>query len=1560
MTRILLFPLLLCLSWSGVLSAQLDTISTDVELEVFEEALDAYMNESGNRRAKEAYADFTGSFYGGGYTEEQQREIVVSTRALALAGSPAERGMADFLDIHQYLGGGDEDRQELFAGFHDMLQALLAGEEIGLTNLHNMLSGTLNYLGDDRLGTRSDNYGWRVGGGRPRFSYDADRGPLLSIDTVAMLRGRLAQDSIEITETELYVNLITGEATGKGGRTDWKRVGLPGEVFVRLVDYQFDAARNWLRSDSAHFQYPDYLGDRILYGTFEDRLQSGGPRPKGTVPKFVSDKHDVTITNIGEGISLRGRMELRASRFYATTEEGSDRRVSLVIRDAGGGRQMRGLGSQFIVDYGKRITGQSVDVALYFEEDSLTHPSVAVDIDVPERVVELKRTDSSTDRGPFYHSRNKFNIDADNISVYLNQDSAVVGRRTVSFQEKGPVNFESLEYFDKRDYARVQSLAGFNPLDLIYKYRNALAFPSDTLYIDPLAERFGEELTGKDIESAIFDLQNKGFLTYDQPSGKIVLRPKLAHFVLSMREAKDYDRLRLVSETKVENAFIDLQAGTIRVDGVQPLQLNRERKIAIQPYGDQISVLGDRNLEFSGKVYAGGAIMSGKDFRLKYEPYYIEFDSVSYIDLFIPEGGEFGEDTRLLSTASRIENASGYLLIDAPKNKSGTEDIPYFPSLQTRGPSYIYYDLGDSMSLYSRDSFYFELAPFSINKLDSLTAGDLALEGELVSGGIFPRMAQTLSIQEDGSLGFVTDTDSLGQGTYSERGTYAGQVTLNNQGLTGSGKLSYLEAEIESDDFVFGVDSTTTTTETFRLKQSVTADRSVPRVEGASVDIALRPYGDSLVVRPKEGADFKMFDELDKNFTGQLVLTPDALRGNGTLDWSQATLTSDSIDFAAGGVSTDTATLAIKSTQEEGAVALRSTSVAAEVDFNNSRATFNNNTEELGTELPYIGFQTNSDEFTWDLATGNVTFRTGEGQDRFTSINPDQDSLTFRVTTAEYDNLSSELRAGGVPFVISADARIIPADSSLIIGPGGDVAQLTGATIVADTANEYHTIARATVDILGAKEYTASGFYQYNVGPHQQEFELQEIVGTRVGKGRRSEKETATRATGSISADSTLFIDHKTKFYGDIQLNAGSKELAFEGYARIEDESLPSAQWFTVAGEGDKNDLVLETQGVKGQDGKPLNTGFYLSKPRRQIYPSFIQTLERRVDPAMLTAEGVFKYDEERNLYLFGDSARVDDPTATVGNLMTYAPAEKKVTGSGIMGIGDRLEYVSFKSYGEIAMELPVQIPVTDPDPAPASAPDEPAAEEEEETMFLLEEETEEPTEEENAEAAAERARIQAMNRYPDADVQLMAAIDLILPPELIQVMVTDIVSGSYSAPNLAVNTRIDFTTAAIQNLFPEGPDREAAIAGLPADAVDLPASINSHTLLFSDLRMRWNNEYQSWVTTHASNGLASIAGQPISRRMESYVEVKMTSAGEDRMYIYLKSPSETWYFLGYKDGILNVVSNNNRFMNTLRDLKPREVVLEMDDGQTYEILEVTPSTASTFLRRAQTAFTAQ
>ena len=81
-----------------------------------------------------------------------------------------------------------------------------------------------------------------------------------------------------------------------------------------------------------------------------------------------------------------------------------------------------------------------------------------------------------------------------------------------------------------------------------------------------------------------------------------------------------------------------------------------------------------------------------------------------------------------------------------------------------------------------------------------------------------------------------------------------------------------------------------------------------------------------------------------------------------------------------------------------------------------------------------------------------------------------------------------------------------------------------------------------------------------------------------------------------------------------------------------------------------------------------------------------------------------------------------------------------------------------------------------------------------------------------------------------------------------------------------------------------------------------------------------------------------------------------MPSNDDDRLYIYIKSPSGQFYFFGFKQGILNVTSDNPEFMSALAGMKSKDLVLKMPDGENYEIQPLEETEAQRFVRRIQAA----
>ncbi len=202
---------------------------------------------------------------------------------------------------------------------------------------------------------------------------------------------------------------------------------------------------------------------------------------------------------------------------------------------------------------------------------------------------------------------------------------------------------------------------------------------------------------------------------------------------------------------------------------------------------------------------------------------------------------------------------------------------------------------------------------------------------------------------------------------------------------------------------------------------------------------------------------------------------------------------------------------------------------------------------------------------------------------------------------------------------------------------------------------------------------------------------------------------------------------------------------------------------------------------------------------------------------------------------------------------------------------------------------------------------------------------------------------------------ELMLGVQFKLPDQLLKILYNDITS-SFDASIVTYLTDVNFYKKAASEIFPNNTEVETAIIGMSSGYLDIPKKHNPYTFVFSRAKMKWNSEYQSFLTTDPKIGITSINGEPIHKMLTCYIECRMPSNEDDRLYIYIKTSSELIYFFGYRQGILSVTSNNSSFMDALNAIKAKDLVFKMPDGETYEIQPVELSDAQLFLRRMQAA----
>ena len=1486
-------------------------IAQTQRLEAFSEGQDHYLEELGsymmasrNSKMEDLYRRFEKDLKAGVFTpEEVERTRQTGNLMLALKMT-ANPYFTNYLKVLSVVKNA-ENGSERFANWHQVLDSLLINvKNRKLSPISDFLEFSYYFFDQNAIDYSRVGTTWLADASDYRLVYE-EKEPRLIYDQLNLIATR-KQDSILIKNTRGVFYPFEKIWRGEGGTVTWERLGLGPEVHAELGPYEIETKKSLYEVPTAKMYYPLFFGNKPVEGKFTDKLVSKNLATGGSYPRFESKAELLEIQNIGKGVSLKAGFRLEGTTVYGFGP--GEVKAVFDLHNKAGDLVFRGRSRLFTVRREERLAAEGVEATIYFERDSIYHPSVNVRFDIAKRTLQLTRGNRGSDRNPFYSSFHNINIDADRIDFLIDKDSIYINKQGLGYNKREvPVAFESLNYFEESDYRRLQNIATTNPIALLkiaYKETGQRVFDADRL-----ARKLNPNFSVENINSLLYDLVSKGFVTYDAEKEQVELKDKVFHYADASQKKVDYDNLKIISQTKETNAEFDLISQIMQINGVSSLELSTTQRVGLRPFDGSIRMRKNRDFDFDGRLFAGFTAFSGKDFHFDYEKFLVALDSVRFFDVFLPTG-EVRKNGQPVakSIGSRIEHLTGVLLIDAPNNKSGKEELEIFPNLESKDYAYVFYDYeGTKGGAYKRDSFYFKLEPFSLKRLDEIRASDLDFEGEMVSAGIFPVFHERLQLQEDTSLGFVTHTPAQGFPIYQGKGNFKGEISLSNKGFLGTGTLSYLGAVVNSQDLVFMPRQLTGSAQEFHLAETRSAELEVPKASGVDVQIDWQPYLDSMYVTSKE-APFELFQEGLHALKGTLILTPDGLKARGLFDWDKASMHSDLFSFGHFSVHADTTDLNIKAFNTD-ELALTTSQLKGDVDFEEQKGTFKATRDFLTTTLPYNQYETSFNEFDWDMKAETVTFKSLEGKlGSFLSIHPDQDSLWFQGKSAKYNLRTNFLQIGGVPYLVASDAFIYPENGQVEVQPGAVMTEFSNARIVADTVNQYHVINRAKVKVLGRKEYRASGFYEYNVGNKKQEIEFAEIIGTRVGEGSRSEKRSVTRAIGEIKESQQFYIDHKTLFQGTIRLAADKPKLGFQGFAKFVSKTLPTKHWFSVNFEGDKNDLVIGYDTPLNPEGEQLHTGLFLSKETASTYPRIMSPLYFRKDRALLPVKGVVQYDEKTDRFIFGDSLKVlGELTVLKGNKLVYHNRTGKIEMEGRFNLGSALKNCSVAAAGVAQTAFGETIVDTLMGTAAMSS---------------------------------------------EVSAELMLGITLNVPDNLIKIMLQDFQSSTFDAKPIVFAKDMPFYRRVVAELFAANGNMQQVIDGISTGSLVIPKKENPFTVLFDKVPMTWDRDYQSFVSTSNKIGLMTIGAETVNSEVEAYIEVKMPTNDDDRLYFYIKSPSQLYYFFGYKQGIMNIFSNNTRFMDELLGMKAKDLISKTPDGDIYEIAPVEEGTARAFLNR--------
>lgn len=1391
-----------------------------------------------------------------------------------------------------------------FNAWHDILNQIVADVQNRKFNqLEDYMSFSRGFFEMNAFRTSPGSHSWLTGKDKYQMKYE-NKDLSLVFDDLDLTCIR-KNDSIVISSTKGTLKPFEQTWKGQGGKVDWRRSEVK-EIFAELDTYILDLKKNEYTAENVLITYPSLFPGQKIKGRLTDKVVVANKATEGSYPRFESYEKILDIKDIGGGIIYKGGFRLEGTSVYGSGDK--ENKAQIWIKNSANKTVFTGTAETFIIRKGERVAADRVRSVIYFDEDSVYHLSLNLKFDIKQKEMTLERGTKGNDRSPIFDTYHKVDISADKFKWLIDKDSIIIGEKSIAFaKSRDEVVFESDKYFDEIDYRRIQSIGTTNP---IANLRIATQNYGRNMDVETAAKAIDPKFSLSNIQSLLYEMLAKGFVNYDPETGQVEIRDKTIHYADASQKKVDYETISILSKTLENNAEWSLKTGKINVFGVDKVEFSRFQRVALKPLNDKIVLKKNRDMDFNGKLYAGYSTFTGKKFHFVYDKYQIEMDSVRFFDLFIPTGEKDKNGIPVANPIeSRIENTFGVLNIDAPSNKSGVQDLPAFPSYQSKGLSYVFYDrLAIYDGVYKRDSFYFELDKFSFQGLDKIKGENINLKGRMFSTNIFPVFNETLSLQEDQSLGYLTKTPADGFPVYVKKGVYKGNILLSNAGLQGKGNLRYIKSNFDSDDILFRPKILTASAQQFNIDEGKEGNALFPKVNGQNVLVDWRPYQDSMYIRTKEKA-FTMFREGIHTLKGLLIMTPQGLKARGQLNWEQGLADAKVFNFGLYNASSDTMDLKIRAVNSDD-LAFDTKNIRGILDFENQKGSFVANSENISTTMPYNKYSTSMNEFEWDMKNETITFKADPNKPAvFRSFAEDQDSLSFRGKTAFYDLKTNLLKIGGVDVINSCDAYIYPESGDIEIKKGGEMSTLNNASILADTITKFHTITKATVDIKGKKLYTAKGFYQYNIKDKEQEIFFDNIIGQRVGKGKKSQKATLTTAEANLTDSLNFYLGPKMRFYGKMKLTANKKDVGFDGFANIESPLFKEKNWFSIDNEVNRDDVRLYYNKSKNPDGNPVRSGFFLSKSTAQLYPRFMMPTYMRKDRPILDVTGYIINDAKKDKFVVGDSAKVFT-NAMRGRRISITNYNNKVEAEGPLSFGSGLKYVNLQAAGKIESEFAV------------------------------------------IDTTLEADKV----KLPPVNIQTMLGIELTIPEVLLTAMVNDLRTSTFESNFIDYNRGFEFYDHAMSEFITDDAVLTPLLSTMKARTLELPKEFKKFSLFFSKLNLIWDADYSSFVSSKDVNGLAAINGEMLNKMVTSSVEIKMPSNEDDRLYIYIKGPNENFYFFGYSQGILSVTSNNTVFTDAFLKLKKKELVYKKENDETYEIQAVSPETADLFVQRAKAA----
>ncbi|MBX2898954.1 MAG: hypothetical protein KF775_04865 [Cyclobacteriaceae bacterium] len=1076
-------------------------------------------------------------------------------------------------------------------------------------------------------------------------------GPVIVFNKVS-LHISTAYDSVNLTNTKGIFSLRDKLFVGEGGRFDWTAAGLsPDSVYCDLNKYNFKTNQPYVKAEQARLVYVGKVQGTVP-GVFEFRSVNHKSAQTATYPRFKSYEANIKLAGLESlNINYRGGFGLQGAAINSNTVSGNLATVE-VMGDVA--RKFRAVASTFGFKDSLVVSPQA-RVTIYHQNDSITHPTMELRYDYGRQRLTLNKDKSAQRKAPLASSFFQIEFTADRLDWNLKSDSLkmwVLGSGKVA-----PMVIESNDFYDPEGYRELRGKGfNFHPLALVVNYANAIG--SNDFYVFDLVEE-GRSLAVARMAAEF--LMQTGMIDYDARSGRIHVKDKAVNFLQSAKGLSDYDNLKIHSLTDtIANAFINFKQGRMNVYGVEEFNVSDSLNVVIKPDSSRITFLQNRDIKFNGTINAGNFEISGRDFTLKYDSFFINMNHIDSIRFYVTEkngtrrrvnNAMVGADSTAQAASGMQASAnktSGTLFINRPNNKSGKEKLPNYPRLDATAGGVIYFDRSEVLNGAYDRSVFFVVPPFKLDSLNDADPGSINFEGTFITSGMFPSFKEKLHTMPDKSLGFKHTIPASGYQLFQGDGKLYGGMTLDNAGIRAAGKIDYLAATVESRDFIFYPDSVVGRGSVGEIREKLFGSVYFPQVKLNDYRLKWLPKQDKMNIKNMK-EPFSLYQNT-ATLDGSLIVSKSGVGGNGKLTTRGSEVRSKELSFSAKDFNARHARFEVK-TGNPNKPALAGRDVKLNFNLEKNFATISPEVAGVAAiDFPYAQFKTSIPEARWDLTTQKIVMNKAPevplADSYFYTTRKELDSLSFNATRAEYDIQTQQLKVSGIPYITVADARITPENNEVLILENAKIGQLKNTTIVMDTLNGYHRLTQGVVDIVSRKEFTGYATYQYvnavndTFAIKMTDFHLEPITEQTRNKRNRGNATMQTVANGAVTESSNIRVAPRIFYKGDMTLYATKPALQLKGFVKLDLKKIKDYKtWLLYTQSGDEKEIYLDFNNAITEEGRKPDAGLHFAQDN-DLYITFVFDKKDPADDDFFLPSGFLFYDENTKEFRIEDRAK--------------------------------------------------------------------------------------------------------------------------------------------------------------------------------------------------------------------------------------------------------------------------------------------------------------------------------